>query len=44
MITLNQFDTDSLPAQGKTNEQKYTIDHQEAMEVLQDLKAEMISK
>ncbi|HMT01476.1 MAG TPA: RhuM family protein [Candidatus Absconditabacterales bacterium] len=44
LITLNQYDTDSLPKQGKTSKQKYIIDHNEAQEVLAKLKQTMIQK
>lgn len=44
LITLNQYDTNNLPTKGKTSEQKYRLDKNEADQVLMELKKNMISK
>lgn len=36
LITLNQYDTDNLPTKGKTSEQKYRLDKNEADQVLME--------
>lgn len=44
LITLNQYDSNTLSAPALTNEQHYNIDIQEAYSVLETLKTELINR
>lgn len=44
LITLQRYDSDNLTFTNLSNEEKYTIDKQEALHVLHELRQELISK